>query len=211
MKCAWINRWRREGRDVDITGSLVLGASRMGDVEYINKDLISKVRSPCARGIAEARHMFRNKMYENDGHLFKTNIFSNLGIRNRIGIMLGGGNIFGWVRYENVRHMVLDIKLEDLVEEDGIKSKEVINRRLGFILTNVEYDKLRDAINYIRGKFKPDWSLRGTGKTIMEWMAPIRKGSNKFRAIMSGRGPESIRKSNSRTLDQSILYGIRWK
>ncbi len=38
-------------------------------LEYINKDLISVLSHPCARGIANAWHEFRNKLYENDDNL----------------------------------------------------------------------------------------------------------------------------------------------
>jgi hypothetical protein len=62
MKCAWINRWKKEGRKVDITGHRVLRTARHGDVERINKDNVGKNNYPCARGIAEAWHKFREKM-----------------------------------------------------------------------------------------------------------------------------------------------------
>jgi hypothetical protein len=132
-------------------------------------------------------------VYENDGHLYQATLFSNPGIRNRMGIMFGGGNIFGLARYENVRHMLLDIKLTQIVEEEGIKSKEQMSAIMGFAITGVEYGKLRDAVKYVRNKYKPNWELRDTGKTIDEWMEPIKKGSNKFRCIMSGRGSKEYR------------------
>jgi len=43
-------------------------------------------------------------------------------------------------------------------------------------------------------KFKPEWGLKGTGKTIANWLQPIKKGSSKLRAIMSGRGSREYRK-----------------
>ncbi len=77
MKSAWVNRWKREGNGVDITGSRVLGTARRENIEYINKDLISADRHPCARGIASAWHEFRQKLYENDGNLYNDILFSN--------------------------------------------------------------------------------------------------------------------------------------
>jgi hypothetical protein len=103
MKSAWVNRWKREGNNVDITGSRVLYTARQENIEYINKDLIPQQKYPCARGIAQAWHDFRNKLYENDGNLYSAGLFSNPGLRNRMGEMLGGGNIFGWERYEQIR------------------------------------------------------------------------------------------------------------
>ena len=91
MKSAWINRWKREGKAVDITGSRVLGTARQENIEYINKDLIPSNRYPCARGMANAWHIFRSKLYENDGNLYSARIFSNPGIRNRMNEMVGGG------------------------------------------------------------------------------------------------------------------------
>jgi hypothetical protein len=91
MKSAWINRWKREGKAVDITGSRVLGTARQENIEYINKDLIPSNRYPCARGMANAWHTFRSKLYENDGNLYSASIFSNPGIRNRMNEMVGGG------------------------------------------------------------------------------------------------------------------------
>jgi hypothetical protein len=40
--CAWINRWKREGIRVDITGGRVLTAARNNNIELINKDLINR-------------------------------------------------------------------------------------------------------------------------------------------------------------------------
>ncbi len=104
MKSAWINRWKREGKTVDITGSRVLGTARQENIEYINKDLISSNRYPCARGMANAWHIFRGKLYENDGNLYSASIFSNPGIRNRMNEMVGGGTSLamqGMNRYGN--------------------------------------------------------------------------------------------------------------
>jgi hypothetical protein len=83
----------------------VLGTARHENIEYINKDLISALSHSCTRGIANAWHEFRNKLYEND-NLHSAGLFSNPGIRNRMGEMLGGGNIFGQGRYEQIRDRV---------------------------------------------------------------------------------------------------------
>jgi hypothetical protein len=80
MKCAWVNRWRREGNGVDVTGS----TTRQGNIELINKDLIGKNNHPCVRSIADAWHVFREKMYENDGHVYRAKILSNPGLQNRM-------------------------------------------------------------------------------------------------------------------------------
>jgi hypothetical protein len=194
MKCAWVNRWRREGTKVDITGHRVLRTSGGGDVERINKDDVKKSNYPCARGIAEAWHKFREKMYENDGNMYKAVIFDNPGIRNRMGIMLGGGNIFGRVRYGRVQNQLREVTFENLCNEEGIKTKEEINGILGIQMTDVEYGKLRDCVKHTRKKFKPEWELREIGKNIREWLEPIKKGSKKYRSIMSGRGSRVYKK-----------------
>jgi hypothetical protein len=109
MKSAWVNRWKREGRNVDITGSRVINTARNDNIEYINKDIISHVKYPCARGIANAWHEFRNKVYENDGNLYSAGLFSNPGLRNRMGEMLGGRNIFSMAKYELIQEQIWDI------------------------------------------------------------------------------------------------------
>jgi hypothetical protein len=193
MKCAWVNRWRIEGNNADITGNRVMQTAGQGGVERINRDSINKDRYPCSRAIAEAWHKFREKMYENDGNLYKANIFDNPGLRNRMGVMLGGGNIFGRVRYGRIKHLLTKVTVGEVCEEDGIKTKEVINTILGTAITDVEYGKLRDCMKYIRNKYKPEWDMRDKGKNLKEWMDPIKKGSKKFRCIMSGRGSRVYR------------------
>jgi hypothetical protein len=193
MKSAWVNRWKREGNNVDITGSRVLGTARNNNVEYINKDLISRESHPCARGIAQAWHDFRIKLYENDGNIYSAGLLSNPGLRNRMGEMLGGGNIFAWGRYENIREGIWDIPLGVFCLEEGIREKAEIQRILGIDITTLEYNKLRGSIKFIRSKFKPVWDMRGKGKNIIEWLEPIKKGSSKFRSIMSGRGSRIYR------------------
>jgi hypothetical protein len=193
MKSAWVNRWKREGNNVDITGSSVLGTARHNNIEYINKDLISKASHPCARGIAQAWHDFRSKLYENDGNIYSAGLLSNPGLRNRMGEMLGGGNIFAQGRYENIREGIWDIPLGVYCLDEGIRDKEEIQGILGLEITTLEYNKLRGSIKYIRSKYKPAWEMRGKGKNILEWLAPIKKGSRKLRSLMSGRGSRVFR------------------
>ncbi len=146
---------------------IVIRTARGGDIGLINKDGIAKANHPCARGIADAWHKFRDKLYENDGNLFKTRLFENPGLRNRMGVMLGGGNIFGRVRYERIKDHVRNTTVEDVCTEEGIRSKEQIIALFGVVITDVEYGKLRDSIKYIRNKYKPEWNLRELGKSIV--------------------------------------------
>ncbi len=109
-------------------------------------------------------------MYENDDNLYKAVVFSNPGLRNRMGVMLGseissdgngmkGLNIHGDLNY-----------ICNICEEGGIlytvHTKEQIYGILGTIITNVEYGKLRDRIKYIRNKYKPEWNRRESDKNI---------------------------------------------
>jgi hypothetical protein len=72
--------------------------------------------------------------------------------------------------------------------EEGIREQPEIQNILGFNITYLEYGKLRGRIKYIRTKYKPLWEMRGKGKNITVWLAPIKKGSNKIRNLISGRG-----------------------
>jgi hypothetical protein len=193
MKCAWVNRWKREGEGVDITGSRVLNTARQNNIEYINKDLIAANRHPCARGIANAWHEFRGKLYENDGNFYSAGFFSNPGIRNRMGEMMGGMNIFSQARYELIQEQFWDIPVGVMCLENGIRDKEEIQNILGIEITNLEYVRIRAGVKFARNKFKPVWDMRGRGKNITEWLAPIKKGSNKIRNLMSGRGSRLYR------------------
>jgi hypothetical protein len=193
MKSAWVNRWKREGGGVDITGSRVLGTARQNSIEYINKDLISTGSHPCARGIAQAWHDFRCKLYENDGNIYSAGLFSNPGLRNRMGDMLGGGYIFSMGKYEQIMERIWNIPLGVYCLEEGIRDRLEIQRIMGVEITNLEYSKLRGSIKYIRGKYKPVWDMRGRGKSMADWLAPIKKGSNKIRGLISGRGSRQYR------------------
>jgi hypothetical protein len=193
MKCAWVNRWKREGGNVDITGSRVINTARNDNIEYINKDLIPQSKYPCARGIANAWHEFRNKVYENDGNLYSAGLFSNPGLRNRMGEMLGGRNIFSIAKYDLIQEQIWDIPLGVYCLEDGIREKGEIQEIMGITLTQLEYNKLRGSIKYIWAKYKAIWEMRGKGKSITEWLAPIKKGSKKLRSLMSGRGSRQYR------------------
>jgi len=160
----------------------------------INKDIIRKISHPCAREICESWHEFRGKLYENDGNLYKGTVFSNSGIRNRMGDMLGGGNIFSAVRYEGIRENLTHVKVGELCNETGVMNREIVAAITGIPLTAVEYGKLRDSIKYLIGKYKPVWEMREKGKNIAEWIAPIKKESSKYRGLMSGRGSRVYRK-----------------
>jgi hypothetical protein len=193
MKSSWINRWKRESRGVDITGSLVLGTAEGKKMELVDHSKIDKKRHPIAYCIASAWAEFRVKVYENDGNIYMAQIFGNPGIKNRIGRPLGSGNILSRIRYEQVRGRMEEIKLIEIVTENGIKEKADISAIICMEVTEVEYGKMRDNIAYIRGKYKPVWEMREKGKSIGEWLSPIKKGSNKLRLLMSGRGSRNYR------------------
>jgi hypothetical protein len=154
---------------------------------------VSLRKHPCARGIANAWHTFRNKLYENDGNLYSASLFSNPGIRNRMNDMVGGGNIFSRGRYELIQEQIWEIPLGVFCLEEGIRSKTEVEHILDINITNLEYNKLKGTIKYMRNKFKPVWEMRSKGKSITQWLAPIKKGSNKIRNIMSGRGSREYR------------------
>jgi hypothetical protein len=200
MKSSWVNRWKREGRNVDITGNLVLTSSRNKKIETIDHGRIDNKRAPSAHCIAVAWAEFRNKVYENDGNIYSAQIFENPGIKSRIGRMIGEGNVLSRARYNIARNRMLNIKLGDITTENGIIEKREMSELFGMEITEVEYGKIRDNVSYIRGKFKPVWEMREKGKTISEWLRPIKKGSNKIRALMSGRGSITYRNFTFRNI-----------
>jgi hypothetical protein len=87
--------------------------------------------------------------------LYEGTLFSNPGIRNRMGEMFGGFSIFNNQRYENIRHRFWNIKIGKLCNEHGIIEKREVEHMLGVPITEVEYGKLRSGIKFIVGKFKP--------------------------------------------------------
>ncbi len=193
MKSAWVNRWRKEGAKVDITGSKVMRTGDGRNVELINKSKLRGQSHPCAYSIAAAWHIFRAKVYENDGNIYCAQLFENPGITNRMGRMLGRGNILSARRYDGMGAAGWKIKMGEVVNEEGIKDKDTLSQILGIVLTDVEFGKLRDMVKYVRGKFKPIWEMKEKGKNIQEWVAGIKKGSNKLRQLMSGRGSRAYR------------------
>lgn len=110
-----------------------------------------------------------------------------------MGQTLGGGNIFSMERYQRIGPRLEELRLEEMVSRDDTLERGVIGGLIGSNLTRVEYRKLRDTKKYIRKKFKPEYDLRHTGKTVVEIIAPIKKGSLKLRQIMSGRGSRKYR------------------
>jgi hypothetical protein len=193
MKSSWINRWKKEGARIDITGSMVLGTAKGKKAELVDFNKIDKKRYPTAHCIASAWAEFREKVYENDGNLYMAQVFGNPGIKNRMGRPLGTGNILSRVRYGEVRGRMEEIRLIEIVTEMGIKEKADISALIGIELTDVEYGKLRDNVAFVRGKYKPVWEMREKGKSIGDWLNSIKKGSNKLRVLMSGRGSRRYR------------------
>jgi hypothetical protein len=193
MKSSWVNRWKREGRGVDITGGRVLNSGSGREMELVDHKKIDKNKFPAAYSIACAWNDFRTKVYENDGNLYGAKLFGNPGIKNRVGKQLGEGNIFSRIRYRTVHEQVKNAKIGDIVEEAGIKERAEISAMWGIEITEVEYGKLREAVQYVRGKFKPVWEMREKCKTIKEWLAPVKKGSKQLRKLMSGRGSRQYR------------------
>ena len=159
--------------------------------ELIDVNRIDGNKYPVARGIAWAWSKWREKLYENDGNLFKAILFGNPGITNRMGRKIGENNVFSARRYNLVRNRIENIEVGELVEMEGIKTKIEIEERIGTWITEVEYGKISDIIKYIRNKFKPSWEMIEKGKNVVEILRKIKKGSKKFRQIISGRGSRS--------------------
>jgi hypothetical protein len=108
--------------------------------------------------------------------------------------MFGSYSIFSQRRYEDIRDHFWDISISHLVNETGILDKTDIETAIGVNITGTEYGKLRSGIKFIINKYKPNWELKHLGKDIIEWIAPIKRGSGKFRSVMSGRGSREYRK-----------------
>ncbi len=132
-------------------------------------------------------------MYQNDGNLCSAQLFDNPGITNRVGRTIGKRNMFSARRYELLGIEAKKVCMGEIVTEEGIKDKDTISDILGIQVTDVEYGKLRDIVKYLRGKFKPVWEMKEKGKGIQAWVGPIKKGSNKLRQLMSGRGSRVYR------------------
>jgi hypothetical protein len=132
-------------------------------------------------------------MYENDGFMYHAYLFSNPGLRNRMGEMYGSGNVFSVGRYDEIRETVWEAKIGDLCVQGEPKSKMEMEAALRVELTGREYDKIKNGVKYVKTKFKPQWDLKDQGKSIKEWISVIKKGSNKFRYIMMGKGSRTYR------------------
>jgi hypothetical protein len=110
-----------------------------------------------------------------------------------MGEVFGSNNVFSLAKYDEIREDIWRIKIMDMVNMDEPKSKIEMEGLLGTTLTRREYDKIKNGINFVKTKFKPQWDLREQGKSTKEWMAGVKKGSNKFRYIMMGRGSRSYK------------------
>jgi hypothetical protein len=120
-------------------------------------------------------------------------LFGNPGLTNRYGRKIGENNVFSRRRYNQYRNGIEEITLLELVEVDGIKTRNELSAILGLEMTEVEYGKLRDVIKLLRGKFKPEWGLREKGKSVSDILKGVKKGSKKFRDVISGRGSKKYR------------------
>jgi hypothetical protein len=158
------------------------------------------LNNPSAAGVANAWHLFRAKVYENDGNLFSAQLFDNPGVTNRVGRIIGKGNIFGIRRYEMLGVVARRITIGMIATQEGIIEKESVSEILGVQITDVEYGKLRDIVKYLKGKFQPVWEMKDNGKSLQAWVSPIKRGSNKLRQLMSGRGSRIYRNFKFETI-----------
>jgi hypothetical protein len=185
IKSGWVNSWIREGRNVDITGKYVLSLGN-GDAEHINIASIRKGTHPCAESIANAWVTFRKKYYENESNIYEAEIFGNPGILNPIGRQLET-SIFHGERIV-ILNEIRTVRLINLLNERGqIKEKTDLEQVLPG-LSRSEFLRLRSEVNWLIRKYKPNWELKQSAKNIKEFMAQIKRGSNKFRSKISGRG-----------------------
>ncbi|MFN9909773.1 MAG: hypothetical protein ACK56F_27265, partial [bacterium] len=99
-----------------------------------------------------------------------------------------------------LREYLKGIKLITLLNERGeIKDK----REIEAIIPNfsrTEFLRLRTEVNFIIRKYKPRIGMLDSAKNIVDFLSGIKKGSNKFRSKMSGRGSPSYANFDSATI-----------
>jgi hypothetical protein len=189
IKCGWVNRWLKDGATRDITGRAVFELGN-GCPEHIDVKRMGRSKLPCMMSIASAWSFFRKNFYENESNIYEAKIFANPGILSTVGQQLEN-TVFLGIRVNEIIEQLRGIKLINLLNEGGqIKDK----REIELLIPNFsrsEFLKLRTEVNYILRKFNPRIEMRIAAKNIVEFLMGIKKGSNKFRSKMSGRGSKT--------------------
>jgi hypothetical protein len=186
IKVGWVNRWLKEGNNVDVTGGLVL---RLGGGHAENIDLLKLPRSklPCAESIVRAWSLFRRKYYQNESNIYEARIFNNPEVLSQVGQKIEV-TVFRDNRLPLVRNSIQALKTIDLLDNTGEVKEKVEIEALIPGLTRSEFLRLRSEVNWVVRKYKSRWEMRLTAQNIGEFLAGIKKGSKKYRAKMSGRG-----------------------
>jgi hypothetical protein len=145
IKVGWINRWLKEGDNIDITGSTVLALGG-GCAERIDVKKLRRGNFLCAESIALAWHKFRKKFYENESNIYEDKIFSNPEILSSVGQKLEI-TIFHGNRLQVVLESLQTIRLSGILDNTGVVKEKIDIEQLIPGLTRSEFLRLRSEIN----------------------------------------------------------------
>jgi hypothetical protein len=186
VKTAWIERWKREGLDMDYPATIMW----KGDRELRSRNVrVEHVQDKGMKMMIEIYNAYNNfKVYYNEfgNNINVTEIFGNNSI------MVEGRNmeesVFGLERYRQVKDMIDDKVVGEVCNEDGtIRPKEELDRILGIRLNWAEYFRLRAEVEQLRIRFTHEKNCQIRELNMDNFMTGRKKGIKKYRWVIEGR------------------------
>jgi len=172
IKCAWIKRWQNETVMMDYPRTLVLK-----EVEA-NLDRVQNSRGENGRGIlggiVDCWMEFKKKYYECGENYKYATLFGNSALDPE-----GNGieeGIFGRVRYREMRAQLQEVRLGDVIYDNGaIKGRNQLNRMLEVNINWAEYFRLREIMERLWNQYQGNKDQL-EGKSLNEFVSGTKKG-----------------------------------
>jgi hypothetical protein len=185
VKASWVERWKREGRNMDYPAMIMWN----GDLELRNKNICkANVRNKgmsMMTVIYEAYKNFKREYIDFGHNINTTELFSNSTIME--GDQYMEEMVFGMGRYMGIRPHLENKLVGDVCNRDGgMVSKEETERVFGVRLNWAEYFRLRVEIERLRVEFVRKVGCPIREINIDEFMLGRKKGIKKYRVDNRG-------------------------
>jgi len=183
LQSSWIKRVYQHGAD---NWRFDLLQKTYGNPFLLNTTLVSKNDHPIISNIAESYEKFCKVYYDTGMNYKKSYILSNpLFVRGRRDNGLLCRQFFGRNTPNNIIEIIANLKLEDFVERNAIKTLDQLNMDTRLNFTLVEYMRISEALAFFLDK-KKDVPV-SVPVSISAFFLSFDRGSKKIRKALASK------------------------
>jgi hypothetical protein len=187
LQCTWIKRCAQSINDNWRYRVALLGN---GDPLLVVNDSKSKDLCGCVlNNILKSYELFKCKYAQVDNNYMVVPIYSNAAFGYGRGLTQQlDGDFFECIGNTGLRNTVLGITWNDITANELLYTREQLSARCNINLSAHKYNLLKSAYQIATRRYR---KIDAPCTAISEFMSSFKKGSKKFRLVLTGKTPEN--------------------